>query len=195
MPDTIKDGSSGNVAKVDSSNRLHTRSRSDSIQHAISDEQQEAYQCIGEADLAAGIVVVKHIKNTSSDKKMVITYIRHQIVIASGGTVFPNASNYFRIALNRTYVSGGSEATPVNVYVGSGNGAELTVYTGNPTLTGTALEIDRWYTKAEGDMSTFRKEGAVIIPPNRTLELSYVGNHSSGLIYCRLSFLMDEIGL
>ena len=134
-----------------------------------------------------------HVKNTSSTKNLVVTYIRHQIIDQSGGTAIPNASNYFRIALGRTYSAGGSTATPVNVFTGSGNTAEATIYQGAPTLTGTANEIDRWYTKAEADMNTFNKEGAVIVPPNQTIELAYVGDQTSGTLYTRLSFVMKEI--
>lgn len=192
MPSMIRDGAgTGNLVKVDSDNRLHTMSKSDSIQHVISNECQQAYQCIGEADLAVGTVVSLFLQNISSDKKIIITYIRHQILDQAGGTAFPNVSNYFRIALGRTYVSGGSIATPVNVFVGSGNEADVIAYQGAPTLTGTAEVIDKWYTKSEGDMSTFSKEGSLIVPPNRCIELSYVGNHSSGIIYSRLSFLLE----
>ena len=83
--------------------------------------------------------------------------------------------------------------TPVNVFAGSGNDAEVTAYQGAPTLAGTATEIDRWYTKAEGDMHAFNKEGAVIIGPNRTMELSYVGDQTNGILYTRLSFIMKEM--
>lgn len=122
---------------------------------------------------------------------MVITYIRHQIIDTSGGTAFPNVNNYFRIALGRTYVSGGTEINPVNINSGSANMAEITAYEGNPTLTGTAQEIDRWYTKSEGDMNAFNKEGSVILGKNGTLELSYIGDQSSGIIYTRISFIMQ----
>lgn len=194
MTDTIKDGGgSGRQAKVNKDNKLEVVSESESIQHSISDQKRQAYQCIGIATLAAATVVVLHIKNISSDKNLVLTYIRHQIIDNSGGTAFPNASNYFRIALNRTYSSGGSVTTPINVNAESGNAAEVTAFQAAPTLTGTANEIDRWYTKAEGDMNTFNKEGAVILRAGRTLELSYVGDQTGGTVYARISFLMQEI--
>ncbi len=92
--------------------------------------------------------------------------------------------------MNRTRASGGSEVTPVNLNQATGNAANVTAYAGNPTLEGTALEIDRWYTKSEGDMHVFNKEGSVILQPNRTIEFSYVGDQTSGKFYARLSFLM-----
>jgi hypothetical protein len=193
MPDMILDGKGkGYKAKVDSDNRLRTYSKSASIQHVVSEHEEQAYQIIGTATLSSGTVTVLHMKNTSSNSNMVITYLRHQVVGATGGTSFPNTSNYFTVGLTRTYASGGSTATPVNVFGGSGNTAEVTAYQSGPTLAGTAQEIDRWYTKSDGDMNTFNKEGALIIPPNQTMEVSYVGDRTGGTIYARISFIIGS---
>jgi hypothetical protein len=193
MSDTIRDGTGkGFLAKVNFENRVMVASKAASIQHVVSSNDEDAYQVIGTANLAATTVVVLHLTNNDSEKNAVVTYLRHQIINASGGTAFPNSSNYFRIALGRTYSSGGSAATPVNVYSGSGTTAKVTCYQAAPTLTGTANEIDRWYTKDDGDMNTFNKEGSLIIPPNKTIEIAYVGNHTSGICYGRISFIMEE---
>ncbi len=190
----IDDGTgSGYLAEVNSNNQLEVNSQSESLQHTQSSKFEQAYQVIGTETLSSGTVVGLHIKNTSTDKNLVVTYIRHQIIGAAGGTEFPNASNYYRIAIGRTYASGGSAVTPINVFAGSGNEAEATVYNSDPTLAGTASEIDRWYTKANGDMNSFNKEGAVILPPQQTMELSYVGDRTSGTLYTRLSFIMKKI--
>jgi len=194
MSHMIKDGTGrGFLVKVTSENELSVESVSESIQHHISSVKEQAYQVIGVSTLAASTVVALHVKNTSADKNLVVTYIRHQVVDPSGGTAIPNSSNYFRVALGRTYSAGGSLVTPVNVFGGSGNAAEVTAYSSAPTIVGTADEIDRWYTKAEADMNTFNKEGAVIVPPNKTMEMSYVGDQTGGIIYARLSFIMRDI--
>ena len=144
MGEQILDGTGkGNLAAVDEDNRLLVESKSDAMQHYISREKEQAYQCIGMATLESGTTVGLHIKNISSDKNMIITYMRHQVINSSGGTAFPNESNYFRLALGREYVSDGSAVIPINIFAGSGNVAEITVYQGNPTLTGTAQEIDK----------------------------------------------------
>jgi hypothetical protein len=193
MGNMILDGTGhGFKARVDGDHRLRTYSKSASIQHVVSEHEQEAYQVIGTATLSSGTVTVLHIKNISSDTNMVVTYLRHQVIEATGGTSFPNASNYFSVRLMRTYSSGGSTATPVNVFGGSGNTAEVTCYQNGPTLVGTAKEIDRWYTKADGDMNTFNKEGALLIPPNQTMEVSYVGDRTGGTVYARISFIMGS---
>lgn len=191
--DSIVDGTgSGKLAKVGTDNRLWVDANAGSIQHNNSQVLKQAYQVIGTATLGVGEKIILHLKNTSPSKDLIVTYLRHQVVGASGGTAFPNSSNYFHINLGRTYSSGGSTATPVNVNAGSGNDADVTVYQGAPTVAGTAKEIDRWYTKSDGDMNTFNKEGALILQPNATMDISYTGDHTSGLIYARISFIMEE---
>lgn len=188
----IKGGTgNGYLAEVDSENRLSTYSKAASIQHVVSESVQGAYQVVGITDLSAGEVTVLHLKNVSSVDNMTVTYIRHQLVGASGGTDFPNSDNYFSVSLGRKYASGGTEVDPVNVFAGSGNTAKVIVYK-DPTLEGTAREIDRWYTKADGDMNTFNKEGALIIPPNETMEITYTGDKTAGSIYGRISFIVGS---
>ena len=100
MPDTIRDGAgSGYLVTVNKKNRLLTTAETESIQHTVSLYDEEAYQCIGLATLANGTVTSLHIKNISINKDMVFTYARHQIINPSGGTSFPNISNYFSISL------------------------------------------------------------------------------------------------
>ena len=195
MPDMIQDGrGTGERAGVDSRGRLTVTSESSSLQHVISREERQAFQIIGTATLAAGAVVVLHGKNNHTSKDMVFTYIRHQVLDHSGGTALPNASNYFRLALNRTRSSGGAAVTPVQLFANAGEVSQTTWYDTAPTLAGTAAEFDRWYTKAEGDMHSFNKEGTVIVPPNGTIEAAYVGDQSSGTVYCRMSFIMTGSG-
>ncbi len=189
----IEDGKgTGKKAQVDDENRIQVRSLSETIQHSISHSNREAYQVIGTATLSSGTVTAIHITNNSTTKDVIVTYVRHQIIDQSGGTAFPNAFNYYRIALGRTYVSGGTEIIPININTSSANTAEMTVYNNAPLLTGTAKEIDRFYTKAEGDMNIFNKEGSVILGFNGTLELSYIGDQTDGTFYTRISFLMME---
>lgn len=189
----ITDGT-GNCygAKVSSNNKLFVVSESWSLQHAISEENQLAFQLLTTSSLSAGTVVAMHLRNTNETKNMVVTFIRHQIIGAAGGTAFPNISNYFTIASNRKHVSGGVEITPVNVFVNSGITSGILAHNSNPTLTGTPLEIDRWYTKENGDMNTFDKDGALIVPPGQDIEFSYIGDQTSGTIYTRVSFVMEE---
>ncbi|MCK5018287.1 MAG: hypothetical protein KAS32_14615 [Candidatus Peribacteraceae bacterium] len=189
----IKDGTgTGKNAQVTEKNQLSVKSESESIQHSQSFNEEQAYQVRGNTNLASAAVTVLHIENTSSTRSIVVTYIRHQVIAASGGTEFPNVSNYLAIGFGTTYDSGGSVCTPINMNNGSGHTAEVISYCGAPTVTGTFTEFDRWYTKADGDMNTYNKEGSVIIQPNQTFEVRYIGDHSSGIISTRVSFIMKE---
>ena len=194
MPETLVNGTGSGCfpLEIGPDNRAHVRAISESLQHVTAHEEQNAYQVIGEADLASGTVVPLHIMNGSVSADVIITYIRHQIIDAANGTAFPNVSNYFRLNFGREYSSGGTLAAIANTNSGSVKSSEAVVYEGNPTLSGTAIELDRWYTKAEGDMNTFNKEGAVILRPSQSMELAYVGDHTAGIIYTRLSFIVVE---
>jgi hypothetical protein len=190
----IKDGTgSGFFAKVTKKFQLNVKAESESIQHSQSFVEEQAYQVIGNTNLASGTIACMHIKNVSADKDVVVTYIRHQVVSAANGTAFPNTSCYFQMGFGTVYSTGGTGCIPVNVNKGSGNTADVEVYCGAPTTTGTFTEIDRWYTKADADMNTYNKEGSVILQPNQTLELRYTGDHTSGIINTRVSFIMKEI--
>ncbi|MCK5013203.1 MAG: hypothetical protein KAS66_05245 [Candidatus Omnitrophica bacterium] len=188
----LQDPLNGNTARVDSDNRLQVASVSESIQHSTSHDKGQAYQVQGTATLASGTVVGLQFENTSSDKDMVISYVRSQIIDAAGGTVLPSVENYLLMQFGRTYASGGAQVTPVNMNTGSGNQAEATIYNGGATLAGTGVEFDREYWKAEAELVRFNKEGAMIVGPNDTFDISFVGDHTSGTGYVRVSFMMVE---
>lgn len=181
--------------RVDETNHAHVRSVSQSAQSYVSLANGEAYQAIGVATLASGTTTGLYVKNTSADQSLIFTFIRHQIIGATGGTAFPNASNYFHISTGRSYDSGGSVATPVNVHIGQSFEAAAEVYDSAPVLTGTAIDIDRWYTQTDGDMSVFNKSGALILAPGQSLEFSYTGDHTAGTLYVRASFVFVNSGL
>ena len=194
MGQQIEDGSGNSFrAKVDIDNRLWVDSRNVPLQHEISYIDEEAFQVIGTTTLANGTVVPLHITNDNPDKDVIITYVRHQVLDQSGGTAFPNASNYFAIRYGTEYASGGSTATVHNVNIGSSVTSGVTTYQGSPTLSGTASEIDRWYTKVEGDMNSFNKEGALILQPGQSIDLAYIGDHTSGTICTRISFVLRKL--
>ena len=188
----IEDGKgTGKQAKVSGSHRLYVDAKSSSLQHIVSEEEEGAYQVIGTTTAASGTETLLHITNNDTTRELVLSYIRLQQLTLAGGTALPNAANYFSIRLGSTYVSGGAAVVPVNVNAGSSNAAAVTVYQTSPVLAGTALEIDRWYPVSDGETQTYSKEGALIINAGQTLEISYVGDHTSGVLYSRVSFYME----
>lgn len=166
---------------------------SESIQHHNSHRDKQAYQVEGTATPIVGTVPVLHIKNTSTDKDMVISYIRCQVVdTVTAGTAYPNAANYFRLAFNREWASGGTAVIPVNMNPTSGNSASVTAYTNGPTLSGTAQAFDREYIKAEGEVTRWSKEGSIILQPGGSIEVDYVGDFTDGVAWSRISFIMQK---
>ena len=188
----IKDGTgTGNLAKVDVDKRLAVVSTIETEAHFISEEKGQAYATVGTATPASATVVALHVKNTASDKNMTIARIAMQIIDPANGTALPNASNYFRIALDRTLTSGGATVTATNINASSGNAAEATITQSAPTLGGTADEFERWYPKAEADIFVVFFDDAVILGPTNTLEIAFVGDHTAGTIYASILFFLE----
>lgn len=186
----IEDGKGrGKVAAVNEQNQLLTASQSFSLQHVAAKRDGAAYQVIATGNLTGGTDVILYFKNNDSENHIAITYIRHQVLDVYGGSIFPSSDNYFRIAFGRTYSSGGSSVNPVNMNTSSGNLVVGDFYDSNPVLSGDAQEFDRWYTQTEGDMNTFSKDGSIIITNGNTMECSYVGDQSIGIVYVRVSFV------
>jgi hypothetical protein len=194
MAEQIKDGTgTGRLARVDADNNLWTRSIGESIQHRISKIDELAFQVEGIANLAVGTVYALVVTNTSSDKILTVTYIRPQFVGIAGGSALPSTANLFEIGFGVSRSAGGTAATPVNVHAGSGIEAEAEAWEGAPTVTGIFTPIDTWYPKEDGDRNTYRKEGAVIVDPGRSISFRFTGDQTSGILYTRLSFTMEAI--
>ena len=189
----IQDGAgSGRAVKVNRDNNLSVHATSASQQHTNSESKGQAYQAWGLTDtLTSATIPILHLKNTSADKQLVVTFIRFQTI---DNNVSAGVGEYFAVGFGRTYSSGGTEMTPVNLNTSSGNKAEATAYQSTPTLAGTNVEIDRAYNKAEGEIVTFNKDGSIVVGPNDTIEFYYVGTSTAGVAYARCSFYMQEIG-
>ncbi len=187
-----KDPLTGDAMRVNKEGRGWVQSVSESLQHHVSSHDGQAYQVLGTATLASGTVTALHIRNTSDTLECVITYIRCQVIDEAGGTALPSALTYTTVALGRTYDSAGAAVVPINVNTGSTNAAAITAYQSAPTLAGSGDEIDRQYVKVEAELVSYRKEGAVIIAPGGSLEVSLVTDHTSGTFLARVSFIMAD---
>jgi hypothetical protein len=190
MPIEIKNHSDGTTAGVTTENQLEVQSESHSLQHHVSSRNENAYQVWDTTTLTNGTKTVLHLKNGDSAKKLVVSYIRLQMIDPSGGTAPPAAANYFDIGFNRTVSSGGDTLTPVNMNAGSGKTATGT-FTGNgPTMAGTFAEFDRQYVEADGKMIIYNKDGSAILGLNDTLEIRVTSDNTSGTAYARVTFVM-----
>ena len=191
---TIKNPGTGRQAYVSTDGQLLVQSENLSLQHYVSRYTGQAYQTsFTDTGLNAKENIVGHIKNTSSTLSLVVTYIRIQTPVVSGGTALgSNAANYWRFNFGRTYVSGGTAAANINMNRASGNSAQVLSYQGDPVLAGTAVEFDRTYA-VNAEQITYNKDGAIILGPNDTLGLSFTTDNTAGTAYCRVTYLLMDL--
>ena len=189
----IEDGTgTGLTVAVNGKNEMRVRSTNHPLQHAISEDDGQAYQVVGDfASINNSTHTVLHIKNTSTTKNLYITYMRLQTIDLAGGTAPPDSGTYWQIGTGRTVSSGGTAVTPVNVNFSSGNTADATCTDDNPTMAGTFTEIDRWYPEGEADWITYNKEAAVVLGKDDTLEIRITSTATSGEAYARISFFFE----
>jgi hypothetical protein len=189
----IEDGhGTANKAKVNSDGQLTTQAETHELQHHISRTEGQVYQTVGrETAITNATQTILHIKNTSTTQLFTVSYIRVQLVGETGGTAVPDPATYFQFGFGRTYGSGGTAVTPINMNRTSGNVASLTAYNDSPTMAGTFTEIDAWY--PDGDnMHVFNKHGSLLLGFNDTFEIRLVTDHTAGLAYARITGMFLE---
>lgn len=194
MPESILDGTGrGYRAAVDPANRLKVDAISSTFQHFVAHTESNAYQMIGTATPVVGTVNIIHIKNVDSNNlELLPMRIRTQLIDLSGGSSLPNVNNYFSFTLEEMHSSGGSTATPINTTAGSTKLSSTIVHINDPTLIGTAKELERCYPSVNGEIDTWETDGVLIVPPGNSMNVRYVGDHTSGLLYTSVLFVMDE---
>ena len=195
MPQTIIDGTGkGYAAAVDSANRVKVNAVTTSFQHLAAHTDSNAYQAIGVGTPINGTASIIHIENTDSNNlDMMPMRIRMEILDSSGGSVLPNANNYFSITFGESYVSGGSTGSSVNTTAGSVKSSSTTININGATLSGIPKEIERCHPNSDGKIAVWETEGILIIPPGHTLNISYTGDQTSGTLYTSVLFIMNTI--
>ena len=190
---TIKNPGSGDQARVSTDGQLFTQAENLPLQHYISRFRGQAYQFqMNHTISGTGTKVVGHIRNNSPTLSLVATFARLQAIGLTGGTTLPDDGNYWALGFGRTFSSGGTSTTPINMNRNSGNAAAVIAYDNNPTLAGTFDEFDRFY-PTDGGQFSFNKEGSLILGANDTLEFRFVTDHTAGELYARLTFLMMDL--
>ena len=195
MPESILDGTGrGFRATVDSANRLKVDAITTSFQHLVAHTKSDGYQIIGNATPVNGTASILHIKNVDANSlDMLPMRIRMQIIDNGGGSALPNVDNYFSITLEEQHSSGGSTAIPINTTAGSPKLSATIVHINDATLSGTAKEIERCYPDENGEVDTWDTDGVLIVPPGNTMNIRYVGDQTSGLLYASVLFVMNKV--
>lgn len=186
-------GSPTYVALVNKHGEGKVKSTSSELQHVIAERDGLAFQVIGDfTSVNNSTHTILHIENTSSSKNLYITFNRLQTVDLAGGTALPSANTYWQLGYGRTYASGGTAVTPTNTNQYSGKTADAVCYGNNPTMSGTFVELDRYYIQSEADEQSYNKYGALALGKGNTYELRLVSDNTSGTAYCCVSFFYED---
>lgn len=184
----IKNYSDGTLAGVTTDNQLRVVSENQELQHFISWVKEDAYQVIAhDTGITAQNQTILHIKNTSSTKKCVISFIRLSAITNTASK--PVVGEYWQMGVGDTIASGGSTVTPVNMNASSGRVAEVTCTTGDPTEGDTFTEIDRVYN--QNNEHTYNKQGSIILGLNDTFSIKLL-SAGTGQATARVTFMMID---
>jgi hypothetical protein len=175
--------------RVTDEGRAKTQALTLPIQAHVSADEGFQFQIVGEAQPNANTVTVLHLKNVHADRVLLIDYIRANL-IGTGGTAFPATAHYWTHEWGETYSSGGTAEVAVNTNPGSSHvGTDVvTGYDNNPTLGGTSSIVDKEPIESNGKTIVWRKDGGIVIPPNKTFCVKCTTDHTSATAVVRISF-------
>lgn len=159
--------------------------------HASNDDG-DTFTVFGTATVASGTVVALFIQNNDPSLLFLLDHLTVQGVSLTGGVALPSANSFFSLGYNRTTTSGGTTLTPVCINRTSVSVANVTALGGNPNMTGTFLEGQRWYIQANGvafDLAISRDDD-IILGRTNTLELRYQSDNSTGLVLANMKFIV-----
>jgi len=188
MSFSILDGTgSGNEAKVDVENRLHTTSVSQSNQHHVSISESGSYQVSGEISIGTSDTGILYLENTSDTHDLVVTFIR----VMSIGAAAASSAAYFTLNVGGSYTSGGAAIVPTNMKVGSSTTASATAYDGTtPLVLANFTEIDRNY--EANSMQSYNKDGSIVLGKGNSIAINHKGSTVAGEAYARISFYFEK---
>jgi hypothetical protein len=193
----IEDGKgTGILAEVNLENLLRTLTVSGSLSSHESNDDGTSFTVVGTATVTSGIVVVLHMINNDPSLLFLVDRLTVQGVSISGGVAIPNQTSFFSLGYNRTVTSGGVALTPVTLNRTAVTVANVTTTGGNPNMTGTFVEGQRWYIQANGvafDM-TISRDDDIILGRTNTIEVRYTSDNTSGTVIANMKFIMVKDG-
>lgn len=187
----LRDPSTQKGMNVNENGQGEVRSVSVEEIHWFSRNKRTAYSVQGQTDtLTAAKVPVLYIKNTSSDKDLILFSIYGQ-TIAEAATL-PAVGIYWSIDFNAA-VSGGTAGAIRNENTGSTKAPAATVLQSTPTIDTAGIETIRIYPKLDGEIIPFANGEATIIAPNGSWLLSYLTTGSAGIANAWAYFYMRPV--
>lgn len=189
----IEDGKgTGILAQVNGESLLRTLTVAGSLSSHESNDDGTSFTVVGTTTVTSGIVVALHMINNDPTLLLIIDRLTVQGVSIGGGTAIPNQAAFFSLGYNRTVTSGGTTLTPATLNRTSVTVANVTTTGGNPNMTGTFVEGQRWYIQANGvafDMTVSRDDD-IILGRTNTLEVRYTSDNTSGTVVAVMKFIM-----
>lgn len=186
----IRDAKTGHALAVNKEGQIKVSSESSSRAHYASNVHGQAYQVLGTTSIVGGAQTVLHVKNTSAEVNLIVSFIQLQVVTAAGGTALPSEPNYWDVGFGESVVSGGTAATAINTNRASGNSADVICTVDSPVMSGIYSPTDRYYPTGQGNLKAYDMEGAWILGQNDTASLRFVSDQTSGFVYVRMTFTM-----
>lgn len=181
----IKNHADGTTAGVTHGHQLLVQAEAHELEHHISRHHENTYHVISiDTGITAKDQTVFHIINNSSTHFCAIADIRFVDMTTVTTKV---VGNYFEFGVGRTSTSG-TETTPVNLVVGSGKVADVTVRGIDPTMSGSFTPIDRFYTVLGDDVFVDR-HGSLILGLNGTFEIRFIST-GTGEARAAVTFMM-----
>ncbi|MCH7759983.1 hypothetical protein IIA15_01060 [candidate division TA06 bacterium] len=160
----IEDGNTGNVATVNSDNRLEVVSITSSNEHHTNHKRQKAFHLLFDVTPAGAGNVFLYVNNTN-DKDLILEGITYRV--ASAEQVL------LKIGVTGT-PSGGSDIVPINCNAATAQVPEGTFQEGtNITGVATGNTVEKLFLENTSS-EHFNLEQDVIIPPNSAFALSVV---------------------
>jgi hypothetical protein len=175
MPDTIKDGASGNVAGVDDENRLKVYSTTEKEISHESETNKRAYTFTHSYDYDAGDTII-WLKNTSSLYNLII----ERVGLASDTTTkfishFPNGTT-----------PAGTEITGTQLNRSSNNSADVQCYGDETGNTQGVIEVQGIIPANTTIILPY--DGSVVLGPNDEFAFDFVTAGTLGMATIRAYF-------
>tara|TARA_R110000744_G_scaffold3698_6_gene13817 strand:- start:5190 stop:5762 length:573 start_codon:yes stop_codon:yes gene_type:complete len=157
----------------------------------FSRHKRTAYSAWGRTDtLSAAKVPVLYIKNTSSDKDLIIYKANFQTIAEAATT--PAVGIYWSVDLG-SVCSGGTAMTPINLNTGSSNAAEVTALQSTPTIGTTGTETARIYPGVDGTLLSVDDGESIVVAPNGSWLLNYTTTGTAGIASALVFFYMKDV--
>lgn len=167
----IKDGTgTGVLTKVDEENNFHTISVSVPEAAHVSIRDKKTFSILGRTTIAAGIEKTVLVIINNSTNLLGIDNILVSLQGESGKITI------FRTYVGtRTYTTGGSSKTPVNLNVTSTGSIDVTAVENNPTLGGSDSEAFSAFFESTGSFAT-AFDGRIVLGISGSIRVTVEGD-------------------